>query len=151
MLENNKCRCPLCKQVFTPENGDSPEEHIAKGIIRLWGEIQDMDFMPLLPCPRCGRGRIRLNPDENAISWFIDVYICPECGDDEALRERKNDPMPLPAWHIVSETLKSVPGIKCTGYIRVKDSPYPLCDNPVCAESAGCNISVYMDEGFPSE
>ena len=144
MHENKKYRCPLCNQVYTPENGDTPEEHIAKGILKICKEMQDVDYKPFLPCPRCGRNRMRPDPSENVISRYIDVYICPECGTNEKVREAKRNPLPLTAWYTVSEILKCVPGVKCADYIPEKNNPYPLCDNPACVHSSECNISVHM-------
>ena len=36
----------------------------------------------------------------NALSRHADVYICDACGNDEAVREMKGDPLPLKDWAI---------------------------------------------------
>jgi len=40
---------------------------------------------------------MRMRPvlEENAFSRYIDVYVCSECGIDEALRDMRKDPLPL--------------------------------------------------------
>ena len=34
------------------------------------------------------------------VSRHADVYICDACGNDEAVREMKGDPLPLKDWAI---------------------------------------------------
>lgn len=50
-----------------------------------------------LPCPRCGRFSMqRIN---NPLSRYLDVYVCPDCGTDEAVRDfGKRTPLPLEEW-----------------------------------------------------
>ena len=54
------------------------------------------------PCPRCGRMTLRKRDVYNALSRHTDepVYICPECGVDEALRDMMGDVLPLSDWWI---------------------------------------------------
>ena len=54
-----------------------------------------------LACLRCGtplNRRLALN----AKSRQADVYVCSECGSDEALRDAFGEPLPLLEWHAVS-------------------------------------------------
>lgn len=51
-------------------------------------------------CMRCGR-QMRPRLAENALSRALDVYVCPECGMDEALRDATGEIMPLSDWYII--------------------------------------------------
>lgn len=55
------------------------------------------------PCPRCGHNSMDVaNPSRNALSRYVDVYICARCGMDEALRDYCGaDPIPLTNWGMV--------------------------------------------------
>lgn len=48
-------------------------------------------------CPRCG-GDLSTVLAENALSRYADVYICSECGTDEAMRDAFSTPQPLESW-----------------------------------------------------
>lgn len=54
------------------------------------------------PCPRCGYDRMDEQPIRNALSRYADVYVCNECGTDEALRDMKGDILPLNKWSIAT-------------------------------------------------
>jgi len=145
MQENKTCKCPICNQRFTPDDGLTPQEHLEKGLLKAVREMQDASLLYKLPCPRCGHKRMRENMVENALSYYMDIYICPECGVDEAMRDiEKKKPIPTAAWFIVSEIFKSVSGVRCENYIPEKHNPYPLCDNPACEISAQCAMSAHM-------
>ena len=51
-------------------------------------------------CPRCGRLTVKERLTTNALSRHADVYICDACGNDEAVREMKGDPLLLKDWAI---------------------------------------------------
>jgi predicted RNA-binding Zn-ribbon protein involved in translation (DUF1610 family) len=54
------------------------------------------------PCPRCGHPRMKSQATANALSRFHDVYICSECGTDEALRSAQGlTPLPLTEWGMI--------------------------------------------------
>ena len=57
-----------------------PEE-----IIRNWSITQPTGAT--LPCPRCGMWKMREAICSNALSRRANIYICPECGTDEALED----------------------------------------------------------------
>lgn len=57
------------------------------------------------PCPRCGQRRMKPQAAANALSRFHDVYICSECGVDEALRSAQGlAPLPLEEWGMFRTT-----------------------------------------------
>lgn len=145
MSDTNDCTCPFCNQNFTPENGTTPEEHLAKGILRMYSEMQNFPLGREHPCPRCGQMKMRSARGENALSRHFDICICSECGTDEALRDYNKNVLPLLAWDAVDKILKCLPGIKCYEYIPKKDSEYPLCDNIDCEKFIECNLSAYME------
>ena len=63
-------------------------------------------------CLRCGSPLSR-RLAVNALSHHAGVYICQECGSDEALRDAIGEPLPLRDWHAVSSErigLFSLPG-----------------------------------------
>ena len=51
-------------------------------------------------CPRCGRLTVKERLTTNALSRHADVYICDACGNDEAVREMKEEPLLLKDWAI---------------------------------------------------
>lgn len=106
MSENKKCECPMCKQAFTPENGMTMEEHLAKGIIAIVREMQNNPDKHDPTCPRCGHARMKPILQRNALSRSADISVCDVCGTDEALRASENNALPLTEWYIVKEILK---------------------------------------------
>ena len=75
----------------------------AKTIIDQVADIQRSGKKTL--CPRCGRSM-----DEklvrNAVSRYARVYICSDCGMDEALRDLYDEPLPLTAWDVVKKAVE---------------------------------------------
>jgi len=53
------------------------------------------------PCPRCGRNTVHEQILLNPLSRYVNVYICQECGMDEALRDITCSPLPLTEWSMV--------------------------------------------------
>lgn len=51
-----------------------------------------------LICPRCGRMSMDNVLLHNALSRVADVYVCPDCGMDEALRDFGRIPLPVEEW-----------------------------------------------------
>lgn len=49
-------------------------------------------------CPRCGRMSMDKVLLHNALSRVADVYVCPDCGMDEALRDFGRIPLPVEEW-----------------------------------------------------
>lgn len=68
----------------------------------LLGAVRDLQNSGYTcPCPRCG-GEMHSNLFRNALSRYEDVYICEECGTDEAMRDYFGDATPLTKWDIAS-------------------------------------------------
>lgn len=62
---------------------------------RFEGTVEDWS----LPCPRCGHDRMQLPMVLNALSRRAHVYVCKECGMDEAMRDMaKEPPLPIMEW-----------------------------------------------------
>lgn len=57
-------------------------------ILENWKKAQQAGAM--LPCPRCG-GAMDEKITHNALSRRADIYICPRCGNKEAMED-------IPAW-----------------------------------------------------
>ena len=64
-------------------------------IIERMKEIQKAG---VLICPRCGRMSMDKVLLHNALSRVADVYVCPDCGMDEALRDFGRIPLPVEEW-----------------------------------------------------
>ena len=58
--------------------------------IEKWANKQVDDF---IPCPRCGRTKMKRALHHNALSRRADIYICDDCGTEEALNDffQRND------------------------------------------------------------
>lgn len=87
-----------------------------ENIIKNWSKAQKAGAV--LPCPRCGKMKIKENVDENALSRRAEIYICDSCGIEEAMEDighRENTKQPCDAykesfikqWWLVSEVLGS--------------------------------------------
>lgn len=57
-------------------------------------------------CPRCGKNALATPLVLNSLSRYADVYICDECGNDEALSDYYGEPMPLEEWFAVKVVRK---------------------------------------------
>ena len=51
-----------------------------------------------MPCPRCGRNTMKKNIHTNALSRYVDIYICDACGTEEALLKFMHNPLPMREW-----------------------------------------------------
>lgn len=58
-------------------------------------------------CPRCGR-KMRKEWVENSFSRYADVYICSECGLDEAVRDFNKKVLSFSEWKIVKNILLEI-------------------------------------------
>lgn len=74
----------------------------ARKMLEQLGSLQEKGQAVGLPCPRCGQDRMLPKPVQNALSRRAKVYICPECGMAEALRDMAGaEPFPLNQWSMV--------------------------------------------------
>ena len=56
----------------------------------------------IFPCPRCGHDRMNPVAVRNALSRRADVYICDQCGMDEAMMDMAGiPPLPFNEWAMV--------------------------------------------------
>lgn len=90
------------RPVYEAEGATLREER-AKRLVESLLEIQEGDGgAAQFPCPRCGHSRMDPVPVRNALSRRANVYICSECGMDEAMRDMAGKPpLPLPEWGMV--------------------------------------------------
>ena len=58
-----------------------------------------------MPCPRCGKDAMKDVPHTNAKSRHADVYICDQCGTDEAMLDFMQNPLPIEDWSCVQKQL----------------------------------------------
>lgn len=56
-----------------------------ENIVKNWSKAQKAGA--LLPCPRCGKMKLKKELEENALSRRADIYICDSCGTEEALED----------------------------------------------------------------
>lgn len=55
-----------------------------------------------LPCPRCGKDRMKSDLSQNCYSHHESVYICPKCGLNEEFRmAMRQAPLPVTEWAIM--------------------------------------------------
>lgn len=81
----------------------------AKRIIEALRPLQEnkkIRHIYVLPCPRCGHLRMHKNIAMNSLSRHANVFICNECGNDEAFRDMDNNPLPLTEWSLTKSFLK---------------------------------------------
>lgn len=52
-------------------------------------------------CPRCGKLTMRDNLILNSKSRRLDIYICPDCGTDEAIQDFAHTALPPEEWAIL--------------------------------------------------
>lgn len=120
-----------------------------KGLLeQLWQEdrkhfMSDAETPPA--CLRCGKP-LNQKLAVNAVSRHADVYICEECGTDEALREAIGEPLPLREWHAITSerigqfSLESVALVPICTFERIFEGPkklFPLS----CVEHPACEVA----------
>lgn len=71
----------------------------AKEIVMIWSENQKNGAV--LPCPRCGKWKMKAELHTNALSRRADIYVCDDCGTDEAIRDAIDDADGIEKWSVV--------------------------------------------------
>lgn len=56
-----------------------------------------------MPCPRCGRKTMKDAIHTNALSRQADIYVCDQCGTDEAMLAFMRNPLPIEDWSCVQK------------------------------------------------
>lgn len=74
----------------------------ATKILKDLGAMQHQGHAAGLPCPRYGKQTMSGIMAHNALSRYVDVYICNLCGMEEALSEFNNQSIiPLNEWSMI--------------------------------------------------
>lgn len=60
----------------------------------------DTDLPEYRTCMRCGQ-KMQYPLAQNALSRAMDVYVCSDCGMDEAIRDATGEILPVSEWYIV--------------------------------------------------
>ena len=79
------------------------DEQQAKAALERFAKVQT----PRITCPRCGKPTIKDPLHTNALSRFVDVYVCDMCGMAEALIAHAGQPPRLRNWAII-ETVREL-------------------------------------------
>lgn len=69
---------------------------LVESMKRLQEEAKEGEFV--FPCPRCGRHQMNVVAVRNSLSRHADVYVCNDCGTDEAIRDMTGNVLPLSEW-----------------------------------------------------
>lgn len=56
-----------------------------ESIVKNWSKAQRAGAV--LPCPRCGKMKVKEKVEENALSRRADIYVCSICGTEEAIED----------------------------------------------------------------
>lgn len=70
-----------------------------KELLRRYKLIQEIPYITA-KCPRCG-GDMYDGVIRNAISRHEDIYVCPRCGNEEAILDMAKKVKPLDEWYAV--------------------------------------------------
>lgn len=71
-----------------------------KECINKYRTLQDYSFLNM-PCPRCGKQTMKAILAENALGRHEEIYVCPDCGTEEALEDYAGCVKPLEEWYAV--------------------------------------------------
>lgn len=73
------------------------DEQQAKAALERFAKVQT----PRITCPRCGKATMKDPIHTNALSRFVDVYVCDMCGMAEVLIAHAGQPPKLRNWAII--------------------------------------------------
>lgn len=73
------------------------DDQDAHASVERFGKVQTEN----ITCPRCGKPNMRDPIHTNALSRFVDVYICNQCGMAEAIMSYTGTPPRLSNWAII--------------------------------------------------
>jgi len=76
-----------------------------KIFLEKYAKLQSDDELPLRRCPRCGRATMKKPVHTNAFSRHADIYICDQCGTEEAVMDMKHIELPLEDWYLTRQLL----------------------------------------------
>jgi predicted RNA-binding Zn-ribbon protein involved in translation (DUF1610 family) len=89
------------RAIYTVVGADL-QESMARKLVESLHDIQAEGGAAKYPCPRCGHNRMDPVLVRNALSRRAKVYICSECGTEEALLDMVGEPpLPLLEWGMV--------------------------------------------------
>lgn len=76
--------------------------HELEADLKAWQDVGEH-----MVCPRCGVDCMTPKLHHNAFSRHADIYICDECGLNEAMLDYMNNPLPIQCWaHFRAATVK---------------------------------------------
>lgn len=94
-----------------------------------------------MPCPRCGQHLMDKDMAENALSRYADIYICSDCGREEAMLEA-SEQMSMEKWYAIRLLSGEV-----LPYERIepeKEEPYYMLSANVSAKVCNKDIDDIM-------
>lgn len=59
-------------------------------------------------CPRCGMMKMKEERILNSLSRYCDVYICSDCGTEEAMNDWTGKALPFEKWAVMQAFIHSV-------------------------------------------
>lgn len=87
----------LVKRRFKLDEYDVIDEDQMRELLKMTMELQEAGEK--ISCPRCGHDRMKEDLVHNALSRRESIYICSECGQNEAMLDMaEQDPLPLSKW-----------------------------------------------------
>lgn len=104
--------CAECGAHLDPgEKCDCQKEHSyldgsTELFLRRYADMQNTnaDRADLIPCPRCGRYRMKQRLHTNAVSrHFKGITVCDGCGRDEAMQDFHGVILPNDEWAVVQK------------------------------------------------
>lgn len=119
-------------------------------IIKKVKAAQKEQFIPI--CPRCGKIKMRPDHAENSFSRYVNIYICSDCGVEEAFQDfNKEKKLSLIRWQAVRSEMKGKTfldflrekkELECELIIGNSDMPATL------SWDAASNITEYGEEYY---